>query len=266
MGRFAPLYTSALTRFFGLTSDSRRASVFFATAAGEELSDSEDRHLQHKTVAPYFWIEPTSVIPHRYLGTLADSAGFDSVTTPGHEITQPSFECIRELDSGRNANFSTVMFKMRTARTSGLVAAYAAKPVALVTLKLYQFDDDSIVLAGNRGPTDGDEPTKHSQADPLPSYLWERGQSCLPAPAEFINTQAMYAAKYKLVEWDADFAATMGVLPEAWELEEHPIKWRSSIPSAISSGRSNAVDSKARRAFTRGNRPRPGLHTFTRAV
>nr|UYL95684.1 MAG: coat protein [Luoyang Totiv tick virus 4] len=250
-GRFAPLYIRALTGIFGLGTNSGVAESFHCTAAGQELYETDDRHLRHKTVAPYFWIEPTSLIPKGCFGTEAERAGFGALTTAGQEHEQPAFEVIRELDRGRNANYSTVAFKMRTARTSGLVAAYASTPGNLSGMKLYQFDDESVVLAGDQGPTAGDVRTKHLQADPLSSYLWVRGQSAIPAPAEFMNTQGSYAAKYKIVDWDDDFDATLGDLPEAWELETTPTKWRVSVPTAIQSGKSNYEDRQAKRARSR---------------
>ncbi|ALR68224.1 coat protein [Nigrospora oryzae victorivirus 1] len=250
-GRFAPTYITALRRIFGLTSDSGVAAMCFSTAARQALFGPPDRHLKYKTVAPYFWIEPTSLIPASAFGTTAESAGFGALTTAGIETTIPCFERVRELDHGRNANFSTIAFKMRTARTSGLVAAYAGAPAALAGLKLYQFDEDSVALAGDQGPTPGDVPMKHSQADPLSSYLWTRGQSPIPAPAEFINIQGAYAAKYKIVDWDDDFNGRLGDLPEAFELENYGIRWRVTVPTALPSGASNAGDTGAKRARTR---------------
>nr|QDB74981.1 MAG: putative capsid protein [Pericornia byssoides totivirus 1] len=250
VGRFAPLYMGGLLRLFGLQTNSQVAEAHFCTVAGSALTDTRDRHLQHKTVAPYFWIEPTSLIDRDFLGSTAEAAGCGALTTPGHALTHPTFERVRELAQGRNANFATIAFKMRSARTSGLVAAFAADPAALGFLKLYQFDEDSIVLAGDRGPTAGDVPTKHAAADPLSSYLWVRGQSAIPAPAEFLNIQGSYAAKYKCVDWDDDFAGTVTDLPEAWEME-HDTTWRVSVPTALNAGESNFADREARRARSR---------------
>ncbi|BAV56301.1 capsid protein [Fusarium poae victorivirus 1] len=251
VGRFAPLYMRGLCYLFGMSSTSGIAEAHFSTTAADHLSGTTDRHLRHRTVAPYFWIEPTSLVPTNALGTTAEAAGFGALTTAGVEAAIPAFERVREIDHGHNANFTTIGFKMRSARTSGLVAAYAANPAELSGLRLYQFDESSVVLAGNNGPTNGDVPAKHNAADPLSSYLWTRGQSAIPAPAEFMNIQGSYAAKYKVVDWDDDFNGTLGPLPEAWELESHPTKWRTSVPTALPAGASNYADSGARRARSR---------------
>lgn len=250
-GRFAPLFIQGLNKVFGRTTNSGIAEGHFCTSLSYAIYDGSDRHLKHKTVAPYFWIEPTSLIPRDFLGSAAERAGFGALVTSGSEFEMPYFEKFRELDRGRNANFSTIAFKMRTARTSGLIAAHAGAPAPLAGLKLYQFDEDSIVLAGDQGPTAGSVPTKHAAADPVSSYLWKRGQSAIPAPAEFINTQGSFAAKYKIVEWDDDFNATMDDLPEPWEIENYSVKWRVSVPTALGEGKSNAGDSGARRARSR---------------
>lgn len=251
LGRFAPTFMAGLLRIFGLQTSSQVAEAHFCTVGGMYLSENVDRHLRHKTVAPYFWVEPTSLIEVGFLGSTAETAGFGSLVTPGDQAMIPTFERVREMDRGRNANFSTIAFKMRTARTSGLVCAHAAAPTPLAGLKLYQFDQDSLILAGDQGPTNGDVPTKHVAADPLSSYLWVRGQSAIPAPAEMINTQASYAAKYKNITWDDDFEGTVSDLPEAWELE-HDTMWRVTVPTAFSvTGPSNYLDREARRARSR---------------
>nr|QDH90570.1 MAG: hypothetical protein H4RhizoLitter2099_000001 [Totiviridae sp.] len=249
--RFAPTYIRGLNMLFGRQTNSGVAEAHFSSAVASAAYDSTDRHLRHKTVAPYFWVEPTSLIPNNYLGSVAERAGCGSLATVGLESTTPYFERLRELDRGMHANYSTIAFKMRSARTSGLVAAYAATPADLAGLKLYQFDESSIVLAGDQGPTPGDVPSKHAAADPLSSYLWKRGQSPIPAPAEFLNIQGSYAAKYKIVTWDDDFDATLGDVPEVWEMEQHDVRWRVTVPTAISPGKSNAPDTGARRARAR---------------
>ncbi|AHH25154.1 coat protein [Ustilaginoidea virens RNA virus 3] len=251
VSRFAPLYMRGLVKLFGLRANSGVAESHFSTVANVTLSGTKDRHLRHKTVAPYFFIEPTSLIEHRFLGSPAEEAGFGALTSPGAETELATFERVRELDRGKHANFCTIAFKMRTARTSGLVAAYAGTPAELAGLRLYQFDEASVVLPGDLGPTAGTVSAKHANADPLSSYLWKRGQSPIPAPAEFVNIQGSYAAKYHVVTWDDDFDATVSDLPEAWELESHPTKWRVSVPTAIRPGATNASDNGARRARCR---------------
>ncbi|AZT88630.1 coat protein [Colletotrichum caudatum totivirus 1] len=253
LGRFTPAYCAGLVRLFGRSTDSGVAQSHLRTAAAHMLDAQIDRHLTYKTVAPYFWIEPTSLIPPGFLGSTAEMAGFGAIAGVGVETPFPTFERLRELDRGAHANFSTIAFKMRTARTSGLVCAWAAEPATLSGLRLYQFDEDSVILAGDQGPTAGDVPTKHAAADPLSSYLWTRGQSCIPPPAEFMNIQGNYTSKYKVVDWDDDFNATLDDLPEPWELEEHPTRWRSTVPTAIPAAASNAADSGARRARARAS-------------
>lgn len=252
LGRFSPLYMRGLTQLFGLTTNSQVAEAHFCSVAAGSLNTGEDRHLQHSTVAPYFWVEPTSLIPTGFLGSVAEQAGFGSLANSGEVTRMPTFEKWRELDRGSHADFSTVAFKMRTARTSGLVCAHASAPDILTKLKLYQFDEDSVVLAGDQGPTDGTVPEKHAAADPLSSYLWVRGQSAIPAPAEFINTQASYACKYRNVTWDDNFNAdVVDGLPEAWELE-HETQWRVTVPTALTGlAPSNYADRGARRARSR---------------
>lgn len=253
LSRFAPIYMRALVQIFGLRTNSSIAEGHFCTAAARclEQPGATDRHLRYKTVAPYFWIEPTSLLARDQFNTLCESEGYGAKVTPGGERTEPCFEQFSQLARGSNANHMTAAFKMRSARTSALVCALATDPAALASIRLYQFDSSSIILPGDQGVVTGDVQTKHAAAEPLSSYLWTRGQSCFPAPAEFINTQGNYGAKIKLVDWDDDFQATLVDLPDDGEMATTPILFRVSIPTGISAGQSNAGDRNVKRARTR---------------
>ncbi|UOK20172.1 coat protein [Diplodia seriata victorivirus 1] len=254
LGRFAPTYMRALTQVFGLRSNSGVAEQHFCTAAARYLdrdAPNIDRHLRHATVAPYFWIEPTSLIPHDFLGSAAEGADYAAKCSPmGGIRSQPLFEECRVLGHGATATHMTVAFKMRSARTSAFVAAYAAQPAVLANIRLYQFDSASVVLPGDQGPVQGDVPTKHAAAAPLSSYLWVRGQSALPAPAEFLNTQSAYGSKFRQVTWDDDWDATRTDAPDEIDLTG-TIDWAVTVPTGIARGASNAADRQAKRARTR---------------
>lgn len=253
LGRFAPLYTRALTRIFGLHTSSGVAEAHFSTAGSRALNQETavDRHLKFKTVAPYFWIEPTSLLEANAFGSLAESEGYGAKVTPGDTATVPCFERFRSLAKGLTATHATIAFKMRTARTSGLVSALAANPAALADIKLFQFDTASVALPGDQGPTNGTVSDKHQAADPLSSYLWTRGQSCFPAPAEFININSNYGGKVKLVDWDQDFNATLTDLPNDSEMASDLITWRVSVPAGLPTGPTNSSDRNAKRARSR---------------
>jgi len=143
LGRFAPLYMRGLTQIFGLRSNSGVAELHFCTAAARYLDregNQVDRHLRHKTVAPYFWVEPTSLIPHDFLGSSAEGADYGAKCTANMPMrSQPLFEECRVLAQGATANHMTIAFKMRSARTSAFVAAYAADAATLGNFRLYQF-------------------------------------------------------------------------------------------------------------------------------
>ncbi|UYD40980.1 coat protein [Botryosphaeria dothidea victorivirus 3] len=254
LGRFAPLYMRALTSIFGLRANSGVAELHFCAAAGRYLDrdgPNVDRHLRHGTVAPYFWIEPTSLIPHDFLGSAAEGADYAAkATANGGERSQPLFEELRILGHGSTSTYMSMAFKMRSARTSAFVAAYAATPSALANFRLYQFDSDSVVLPGDQGPTAGDVRTKHAAADPISSYLWVRGQSAIPAPAEFMNTQGAYGAKVRQIVWNDDWDAQRTDAPDELDLAGC-ISWAVTVPTGLATGASNYADRQARRARTR---------------
>ncbi|BCH36650.1 coat protein [Aspergillus lentulus totivirus 1] len=255
LGRFAPLYIRALTRLFGMATNSGVAESHFCTVGARALDQegaAVDRHLRHKTVAPYFWIEPTSLIESDAFGTLAESEGYGAKVTPGGQASYPCFERFKLLATGSSASYATVAFKMRTARTSAIVSAFAAAPAPLADVRLYQFDTASIALPGDQGPTAGTVAAKHAAADPVSSYLWTRGQSCFPAPAEFLNIQGTYGARLKLLDFSDDpFDGTVSEMSNANDLAHSEVVFRVSTPAGLESGPSNAADRQAKRARSR---------------
>nr|WEU34446.1 coat protein [Phaeobotryon rhois victorivirus 1] len=252
--RFLGGYVRALTALFGLRSNSGVAEQHFMAAASNYLGcegRDVDRHLRHHTVAPYFWIEPTSLIPHDFLGSAAEGADYAAkCTADGGVRSQPLFEDCRILGSGTTATHVSVAFKMRSARTSGFIAGWAAQPGDLANIRLYQFDDECVVLPGNQDPANPTVAAKHAVAAPISSYLWVRGQSCIPAPSEFINTNGGYGAKFRLVTWDDDWNASRTNIPDDADLSG-TVDWAVTVPTGISSGPSNAADRSAKRARTR---------------
>ncbi|CAK02787.1 putative coat protein [Epichloe festucae virus 1] len=254
IGRFAPNYIRGLSALFGLQGYTAIAERHLCATAGHYLEENSatNRHLLHKTIAPYFWVEPTSLIPRDFLGTSAESENYAAKVSPGCVAHEPLFEKFAPLAQGTTMTCATAGFKMRTARTSGYVCSQAAAPASLAMIQLKQFDTQSVVLAGDQGPISGDVVTKHRASSPLSSYLWVRGQSALPAPAEFINTQGCYGAKIKLVDWTDDWDPESTDVPRPDQFATGVVAWRVSLPTGLPTGPSNAADRQARRARSRG--------------
>jgi len=85
IGAFAALYCPALAKLFGLPPGGHCAQILL-TSAARQLAP-ECRHLCSPSVAPFYWIEPTSLIPHDFTGYSAELEGFASVV--GRNMSRP---------------------------------------------------------------------------------------------------------------------------------------------------------------------------------
>nr|CAE9672665.1 coat protein [Mucor hiemalis virus 3] len=178
---FVGMYVDALNELFCISGVSEVASrhleMCFSLRAG-----CVDRHLKFKAVAPFFWIEPTSVVHFGDSKYKALEAGFAQLCEPGRGNALPMFEGVNAKDIGGGLIGMTCMW--RSARTSGLVCHLNGhRQDGLANFVLRRGDVENFALVGGESVSVMDRMVQNRD---LASYLWGRGQSCLPAPAEML--------------------------------------------------------------------------------
>ncbi|AIP92360.1 coat protein [Botryosphaeria dothidea victorivirus 1] len=94
-GRFLGEYVSALGRLFSAEDGLGLANRAACTMAHLALVD--DWGCDDATVAPYFWIEPTSILPQNWLGSAAERSMSGALVTPGGEVTLPAVEGVQPV-------------------------------------------------------------------------------------------------------------------------------------------------------------------------
>jgi hypothetical protein len=180
-GEFSELYCKSLATLFGVTGSdalsSRALQAAFASCCAES-----DRHLKYETVSPFYWIEPTSLFSQNF-ATPSNDAGFGCLTLTTEKKEISLFPEAKELSNYASATMIT--YEHRSARTVGYALHCSSNVLdGLAYVLPAQFAPDEVVLCGSvEGPN-------HliDQRSPLSSYMWVRGQSPIPAPAEFIYT------------------------------------------------------------------------------
>lgn len=182
-GPFARQYTQALAKLFGLNAEGGPATALLE--CGLRNLAPTCRHLRYPVVAPFFWIEPTSLIPHDFTGFAAEVEGFASIATRHTWRELPLWESASRV--GRpNEHTSNLVVRFRGARTCGLITHFGGHALdGLAHVKVVQLDPEGIMLPGPL-PRSTVRETAVAGSH-LGQYLWTRGQSPLPAPAELLN-------------------------------------------------------------------------------
>lgn len=186
---FVSQYASALARLFGLTAHTDYLpAADYLTSAISRMVASGSRHCGYPVMAPFFIIEPTTIIPKNFLGSQAELYGCGSLVSPGEEAVLPFLRDARQV--GVDDHLVTDWeFTMLSARTSGFVLMLAFSELdGLAGFKLKCFDSNCIALA-KLSPEEMRERKLRDGFVDVGALLWTRGQSKIPHPAELVNSR-----------------------------------------------------------------------------
>lgn len=248
---FAEQYCSALAKLFLFSSCSGKASQHLQLAPAY-LADDE-RHLKFTSLSPFYWIEPTSLIPRNFVGSVCESEGFASYATVCTPTTLPGFEEIHQYGSG-STSMSGYVLKFRGARASPFLAHWNGNALnGLGCIQVRQMDPNAIVHPG----TNADRTEVRARVEaarPLSEYLWTRGQSPFAAPGEFLNISKTIGvmAIHNTVNDEGDM--TMSHIPQSYEFLDSKVTFHVSRPTGIKVGDSNAGTTTCARARSRATR------------
>ncbi|BAN51774.1 putative capsid protein [Rosellinia necatrix victorivirus 1] len=249
--RFWQNYCRGLGMIFCAEGASDLAVRFSVTASYSLGADC--RHLRHASVAPWFWIEPTSLLPSTLLGTEAESIGHASFGGRDSQSLLPAWEAIVPA-GGRDTTFSAYHVRLPSARRAAMLTHWLGHELnGLGALSIRQLDPTTVVHPGACA-AHPDVRDRVEAALPITDYLWTRGQSPFPAPGEFLNLGATAGIFVRHATFTDDGDITMTHLPAAREMVNCAITIEVGRPLSIANGATNAADATARRARTRGAR------------
>lgn len=250
-GPFASNYIRALMKLFNANSDSGNAARHFIECP--HLLSEDERHLAYASVAPFYWIEPTTLIAHDFTGLPAETEGFAAYSTVGSPRTLPAFEQCHAYGAGSSTN-SYYVVKMRSPRASPFMAHWNGHSSnGLGCISIRQLDPNGIIHPGHNEQYNTVQ-SRIEAALPLSAYLWKRGQSPYSAPAEFLNIKGTMGIRVNHITWSDDGDLTMNHVPQHHEFLSTAITFHASAPGGLKEGPTNQGTTECRRARTRATR------------
>ncbi|QLQ79076.1 hypothetical protein HG537_0B04240 [Torulaspora globosa] len=250
--RFAETWAGALGKIFGMSGSRTAPVVNHLINCSRLLAGQNIRHARYRSVAPFYWIEPTSLLPANAFGTTAEAEGFASLVTPGQEMTRPGFERIKKAgDMGSVIVYDVVM---RSARTAALLTHLTRDSKdGLADMTVWEADPTYFANVGaspDAGRTLYDRMLAREGFD---SWMWTRGQCPIPAPSEFLNlegTMRVAVVHFVFNEDDLLYEYTHVPLPQLFE--NTTVTFNVSRPGGISPAKPNKWISRVARARTNG--------------
>ncbi|UHM27639.1 MAG: coat protein [Fushun totivirus 2] len=237
-------YGNALGKAFGCEGDAGLMCTV-ASSMTSPLGDN-NRHLRYPSVTPYFWIEPTSLIPHDYLGSKAEAYGSGSFATPFAPRPLPAWEDIREAEQGDVSQRGYIV-RARSARAAPFLAHWNGHVSGgLANVKVRQVDPHGIV---HPGKGTGDLRSRLEADAQLGDYLWVRGQSPFCAPGEFMNLNSLMGIYVTHISY-VDGVPQLTALPSAREFASAEVEFYVGKPCGVQSARSNYETRTVARART----------------
>lgn len=250
---FCRLYVKGLARLFGVTSnpddDTARSQLALSMHI---MSIGGSRHTDYEVTAPYFWIEPTGLIPQHFLGTAAELAGSGALVTVGGVATLPLLEDAERIGAA-DSTVSDWAISYKRARTTGFALLYQNHHndgTAAVHLK--GFDSSRIVMGRLSTEQIRDRKDEDGYV-PLSDLMWTRGQSKVPHPAEAMNIDGRAAVSIFHSKVNAHgYTEPLTHLPREDEVQRVVVELRVGGVAYTGNAKSNHEPAEVKRLRNRG--------------
>lgn len=246
--QFSLIYGQCIGDLFHSKSDDKNVALFMerqcddlvsAILSCDTLAKAEAlcRHAKPKILAPYYFIEPTSIFRTGFCSNnLAVIHGFGYLVGINDKIRRQAFEkfTVKEYNTGTYI----VSAQLRSVRTSALLLHLQShKKDGLAFIKPIQFAAGKLVSTGVI-----DEPiTRVRGRRDIAGYMWGRGQSCIMAPSECMYTGSTITSLITHSTFDNDnHVYKRNHIPSITDIGNMEIELSCSNPQAISSGKLDA--------------------------
>lgn len=251
--RLAENYFPALSQLLGLAPTGQRemqARTWMAQAADSVLCNIDNRHLlKSNAIAPFFWVEPTTIFARGYFDYEADRAGWGTYGGGMQVLREPWMGGVEQVDRA-TAAWRYYEIDFEGARKSLWISAlHNHKDDGLAQMHFKRLDPEALILPGPGVTTRGFTSSFISRSN-LSEYLWKRGQSSLPHPAELLhlNDRVVIAVNHYKPAEDNWLAA----VPSANELSDAVLECTFSAPVGLRVGEANAEARRGRAIRSRG--------------
>lgn len=254
---FSKNYLKNLNQYFGLKSYSGHAE--FALSA--MLTNSwlcDDRHLKYSSVAPFYWIEPTTLISDRWCSVSEAWSPSGAVVTQTNYTRFSAFTNFFKLIDRYRDNYM-IDICYHSLRTDPLFMWLASRlDDGLVNIGVMGCDVGCVVQPGPAFVYNTD--VEANDALGMQSFRWRWSDNPLPKPSEALylgegmrlNFEWLRESVMKSPTRGSRNAYTVGVLPDSDSIENFFIEIRVNRPEYVSNGRIGLAFSGNQRAYNRG--------------
>ncbi|QIJ70038.1 capsid protein [Eimeriavirus sani] len=248
-GDFLQGFIPCLSEVFGVApgvGGTEDVTVWFGQMSRSVFEEPDNRHLlKNSVLSPFFWIEPTTILSSDCCGSEAERHGWGSWGCYPQKVEEKMFPRLRVTACRRDQ--CTLVMEFDGARKAKWISALrAAKGKPLEGARFSVVNADSLVMIG--ATSQGTDPRMALQNRcSILEYLWTRGQSSLPHPAEFVHTDNL--VKLTFNTWNKSVDDYYSSFPEIDELQDCPLQLTFLPPGLSGYGASN-VDNRRER-FTR---------------
>ncbi|BCA66667.1 coat protein [Colletotrichum fructicola victorivirus 1] len=250
VNKFYQEYIRGISIVFGATGDVSLACRFQG-AASYSLPQNP-RHLRYPTVTPWFWVEPTGILPHDFMGSAAELNGIASFAYKDTTRTRSAWEHLTQVGEA-DSTFSAYVAEFRSPRQQWFFNHWLGHPLnGLGAVRVRQLDPNAIIQPGAclAHPDIRDR----VEADlPFTDYLWTRGQSPFPAPGELLNLAGTVGFLVRHLTYNDDGIPHEEHLPSRREFLDTSVTIEVGRPIGLPNGLTNAGDNNSRRARTRAS-------------
>nr|UUG74267.1 MAG: putative coat protein [XiangYun toti-like virus 11] len=254
---FSRNYLRNLNRYFGLTSYGGSAEY----ALGAMLTNSwlcDDRHLNYSSVAPFYWIEPTTIISDMWVDSSDAWSPSGAILRNTQFVRYDAFTNFFKL-ADRYRNSYMVDMCYHSLRTDPIFMWLASRlDDGLVNIGIMGCDVGCIVQPGPAFIYSTDIDSNDMLG--MQSLRWRWSDNPLPKPTEAIYLGEGMRLNF---EWLKDStirsptrgsrnAYTVGVIPDSDSISDFSIEMRVNRPEYVSNGRIGLAINGSQRAYNRG--------------
>ncbi len=186
---WASNYAVGLERMFCFNHDERGCAQTAAliVTSFDSMDPRKKRHLGHKTVSPFFWIEPQNLLGREIADMPAQKQGYGVYAFVGESALHRTFE-EGTLAHARHGDAYVDVEINYTAARRNIILNHLANRTGdgLAAIIPFQTREEGLFQVGGSDSGASFE-ERAANMDDMATYLWKKGSTTLVAPAESLQ-------------------------------------------------------------------------------
>lgn len=228
---FCKNYITVIGKIFDVTGNFTVPLNHLVNSFVTSAKSIKNRHLNFDVIAPYYWIEPTTILQQQF-NTIAETSGYSSLCNTRGDTIVDAFHKPR-IESTLGNKF-LMTYEHRTARTTPFLFYHQNHPNdGLAFVKPLNFVEDRMLLKGGvLGPAHA-----RDAGHDIGRYMWTRGQSSIPAPSELTYIGERFGVVVTEYNLDDNLNIQNSTVYSCHEITNAKIKINCTVPSRIKNGK-----------------------------